>query len=67
VLRLPSPTAGLRLLCAWLRLSAADAEVGHGFAVEYEHRSTDKFDRKAVIDAFVDHIQTPPHKVGFRV
>lgn len=34
------------------------------FAVEYEHRSADKLDRQKLIDAFVDHIKMPPHKVG---
>lgn len=34
------------------------------FAVEYEHRNTEKFDRNQVISAFVDCIKQPPHKVG---
>eukprot|EP00197_Chlamydomonas_leiostraca_P002346 CAMPEP_0202858320 /NCGR_PEP_ID=MMETSP1391-20130828/908_1 /ASSEMBLY_ACC=CAM_ASM_000867 /TAXON_ID=1034604 /ORGANISM="Chlamydomonas leiostraca, Strain SAG 11-49" /LENGTH=283 /DNA_ID=CAMNT_0049537229 /DNA_START=21 /DNA_END=868 /DNA_ORIENTATION=+ len=36
------------------------------FAVEYEHRSSDKFDRLQVINAFVDAIKTPPHKVNLK-
>jgi hypothetical protein len=34
------------------------------FSVEYEHRATGKLDRLAVINAFVDHIPKPPHKVN---
>lgn len=43
----------------------ADAEKGLGFAVEFEHRSSDKFDRSKVIDAFAVNIK-PPHKVWHR-
>ena len=33
------------------------------FAVEYEHRNAEKFDRMEVINAFVGTVKTPPHKV----
>lgn len=36
------------------------------FSVEYEHRNADGFNRLDVINAFVDHIKTPPHKVRGR-
>jgi hypothetical protein len=44
-------------------LSHTDAEPGTQFAVDMEHRSSDKFDRLAVINAFVDSVPMPPHKV----
>ncbi len=39
-----------------------EGEEGTAFAVEYEHRSAEKLDRLAIINAFVDNIPTPPHK-----
>lgn len=34
------------------------------YAVDYEHRSSDKMDRLSVINAFVDHVpKVPAHKV----
>jgi len=40
-----------------------EGEEGVPFAVEYEHRSSDKFDRMEVIDIFAGLIKSPPHKV----
>jgi hypothetical protein len=34
------------------------------FAVEYEHRSSEGFDRLDVINAFTSAIKTPPHKAS---
>lgn len=34
--------------------------------MEYEHRNAEKFDRMEVINAFVNNIKMPPHKVKKR-
>lgn len=42
------------------------AAEGVPFAVEFEHRACDNFPRLDVINAFVDHIPSPPHKVNLK-
>lgn len=37
---------------------------GVEFAVEYEHRASDQFDRLEVINKFVEPIPKPPNKVN---
>ncbi len=36
------------------------------FAVEFDHRASDKLDRMAVIDAVIAPIKQPPHKVNLK-
>lgn len=33
--------------------------------MEYEHRNAEKFDRMEIINAFVDAVKMPPHKVCY--
>eukprot|EP00983_Pelagomonas_calceolata_P123243 1160987-Pelagomonas_calceolata.AAC.11 len=55
--------------CAWNNTAAVPWCTGPNekpieFAVDYEHRNTEKFDRLEVINTFVNCIKTPPHKVS---